>query len=225
MIELNVTTRTVKGKKNKSLLAKGIAPGSIDIAGKDTVLIQLDQRSLIALMRAGSAEKVMITVDDKDKYLTIISEIYVNPLYNKVESFSLTELTPKSHVTVRVPIVVDGISPAVKNNLGVLVMNLPSVRITANSENLVEEIVIDISKLETVGARLLVDELPGIKEMKLASEKDRYLTVVTIRPLQKIDILKTAEQIEDEAEEGAEGTVEAAETPAEGTAEATSTEE
>lgn len=115
-MKLEVSTRTVKGKQNKSLLREGIAPGSIDRNKKETLLVQADQHELIALDRAGSADRIEVTVDGKDNYTAVISEIYVNPLNNKVESFSLTELTPESHVTVRVPIVFEGVSPAVKNN-------------------------------------------------------------------------------------------------------------
>lgn len=210
MIELKAQTRTVRGKSNRGLLAQGIAPGSVSRSGADTVLVQADQTALLALVKAPGSEVIKLTVDQKDSYTTVVSELYVNPLNNKVEAFSLTELTPKSHVTVRVPIVTEGISPAVKNNLGVLITNLPELRITANSENIVSKIVIDISKLTDVGARVLVSELPGIEKIKLASEKDRTLTVVTIRPLQKVetflrtDTTATTEGAEAAPAEGAE---------------------
>ena len=187
MIELQAVTRTAVGKKNRGLLLKEIAPGSVSRSNMPTVLIQTDQTSLIPLMRAPGSEIIKVTVDEKETYSCVVSELYVNPLSNKVEAFSLTELTPKSHVTVSVPIVTEGISPAVKNNLGVLVMNLPSLKITASSETLIPKIVIDISALVDVGSRVLVSELPGIEKIKLASEKDRTLTVVTIRPLQKVE--------------------------------------
>lgn len=205
MIELKVQTRTVFGKRNRGLLVKEIAPGSISRAHADTIAIQADQTSLIPLMRSANSEVVKLTVDEKDTFTTVVSELYVNPLNNKVEAFSMTELTPKSHVTVRVPIVTEGISPAVKNNLGVLIMNLPELRITASSENIIDKIVIDISNLSDVGARVLVSELPGIEKIKLASEKDRSLTVVTVRPLQKVETFVKTEVVA-----GVEGEVPAA---------------
>ncbi|MCC7304475.1 hypothetical protein IT418_03640 [bacterium] len=216
MIELKAQTRTVVGKKNRGLLAQGIAPGSISRAGAETVLIQADQTALLALSRASNSEVINLTVDEKDTYTTVASELYVNPLNNKVEAFSLTELTPKSHVTVRVPIVTEGVSPAVKNNLGVLIMNLPELRITANSENIIDKIVIDISTLADVGARVLVSELPGIEKIKLASEKDRTLTVVTVRPLQKVEVfLRTEADAATPVEGEAGATPEGETTPAE----------
>lgn len=199
MIELKAQTRTVTGKKNRGLLVKEIAPGSISRSNLPTILVQATQTELIPLMRAPGSTVVMLTVDEKDTYKTVVSELYVNPLSNKVEAFSLTELTPKSHVTVRVPIVTDGVSPAVKNNLGVLITNLPELRITANSENLVDKLVVDISNLAEVGARVLVSDLPGIEKIKLASEKDRTLTVVTVRPLQKVEVFLATTPVEGEA--------------------------
>lgn len=205
MIELKAQIRIVTGKKNRGLLAKEIAPGSISRSNLPTILVQATQTELIPLMRAPGSEVIMLTVDEKDTYKTVVSELYVNPLSNKVEAFSLTELTPKSHVTVRVPIVTDGVSPAVKNNLGVLITNLPELRITASSENIVDKIVVDISNLADVGARVLVSELPGIEKIKLASEKDRSLTVVTVRPLQKVEVFLATTPVEGEAAVPAEG--------------------
>lgn len=209
MIELQATTRTALGKKNRSLLAQGIAPGSISRNKSETVLIQADQIALIPVTRAPGSELIKVTVDGKTTFNTVVSQLYVNPLNNKVEAFSLTELTAESHVTVKVPIVMTGVSPAVKNNLGVLITNLPALHITANLNNLIDKIVVDISKLADVGARVLVSELPGIENIKLASEKDRTLTVVTVRPLQKVESYQ--QKAADAAAEGAtEGTTEAA---------------
>jgi hypothetical protein len=187
MIELQATTRTITGKSNKGLLVKGIVQGSISRANQPTVLIQADQVALLPLTRAAGSEIVKVTVDEKTSFTTVVSELIINPLSNKVDSFSLTELTEKSHVTVSVPIVITGISPAVKNNLGVLITNLPALKITASLTTIVDKIVVDITPLADVGSRVLVSELPGIEKIKLASEKDRTLTVVTIRPLQKVE--------------------------------------
>jgi hypothetical protein len=188
MTELQATTRTITGKSNRGLLAKEIVPGSISRANLPTVIIQADQISLIPVTRVPGAELIKVTVDGKESFVTVKSELIINPLSNKVDSFSLTELTDKSHVTVSVPIKTEGISPAVKNNLGVLIMNLPALKITASLKTIVDQIVIDISKLVDVGSRVLVSDLPGIENIKLASEKDRTLTVVTIRPLQKVEV-------------------------------------
>ncbi len=211
MIELQVATRKVSGKKNRSLLAKAIVPGGICRNKAETIMIQADQIATIPLTKVSGSEIVKVTVDGKDSFNTVLTQLYVNPLSNKVESFSLTELTPESHVTVSVPIVTTGVSPAVKNNLGVLVNNLPALKLTANLNNITEKIVVDIAKLVDVGSRVLVSELPGIENMKLASEKDRTLTVVTIRPLQKVEAFKGAQgaATEGETAEGTEATPEA----------------
>lgn len=193
MLSLKVQKREVTGKKNKTLRRIGLVPGGISVADRTTVMIQLDEKSLIPLTRVSGTEVIEVEVEGGKKYTTVLGELIINPINNKLESFSLTELTPSSHVTVRVPIEFAGIAPAVKNNLGTLVVNMPELKITVNSTNIPEKLLVDISTLETTGARILVSQIPGIEGIKLASEKDRTLTVVTVRPLRNIEQMAAQE--------------------------------
>lgn len=216
MLSLTVQKREVTGKKNKTLRRVGLVPGGISAADKSTVMIQMDEKSLIPLTRVTGTEIIEVEVEGGKKYTTVLAELIINPLDNKIESFSLTELTPASHVTVRVPIELTGVAPAVKNNLGTLVTNMPELKLTVNSNNIPEKIVVDISSLEVTGARILVSQIPGIESMKLASEKDRTLTVVTVRPLRNLEQMAAQEAAQAAAAAAATTTTAAA--PAEGEA-------
>lgn len=209
MVSLAVQKRELTGKQNKKLRKQGIVPGGVSMNDGSTLMIQAGERELLPLVRSSATEIIEIEYEGK-KITTIRAEIFVNPLNNKVESFALTELTPKSHVTVRVPVELTGIAPAVKNNLGTLVVNAPEIKLTVNSENIVPKLEVDISGLETTGARILVNQIPGIDKMKLASEKDRTMTVVTVRPLRQL--------LTEEPQAVAAAATDAAATPAEGEA-------
>lgn len=206
-----VEKRTATGKKNRSLRRQGIVPGGISHADGKTSLIQVNESMLVPLTRITGADIFEVELDGK-KVPVVLTELVVNPLTNRIEAFSVTELTAKSHVTVRVPVEIVGISPAVKNNLGTMVVNLPELKLTVNSSNIIPKISVDVSTLEETGSRILVSQIEGITDMKLASEKDRSLTVVTIRPLRDID----AEKRQMEADQAAAAAA-SAETPAEGT--------
>jgi large subunit ribosomal protein L25 len=189
---LKVQTRTAQGKQNKALRRQGIVTGSISLSNKETLMLQTDALEALSLLKIDGSEMFQVEVEGGKTFNAVLSELIVNPLDNKIENFSLTELTPTSHVTVRVPITITGIAPAVKNNLGTLVVNIPELRITVNSENIVDSLNVDISDLTDTGSRILVSGIPGIEKIKLASEKDRTLTVVTVRPLRQLSA--TAQQ-------------------------------
>ncbi|WKZ30382.1 MAG: hypothetical protein QY314_01250 [Candidatus Dojkabacteria bacterium] len=207
---LKLQTRTTQGKQNRILRREGIVPGSISLNNKETVLVQVNAQDALSLLKVNGAQMFQVEVEGGKTYNVVLSELIINPLNNKLENFSLTELTPNSHVTVRVPITITGIAPAVKNNLGTLVTNIPELRITVNSENIIDSLSVDISGLEETGSRILVSGIPGIENIKLASEKDRTLTVVTVRPLRQLPA--SGQQLAAAAAEN--GTAEAA--PAEG---------
>jgi large subunit ribosomal protein L25 len=199
MVTVKLEKREVFGKKNNALRRNGIVPGSISRNGQETLAVQANELVVLPFTRVSGAEMVGVELDGKT-YTCVVTHVHVNPLNNKIENFSLTELTKDSHVTVSVPIEITGVSPAVKNNLGVLVFNLPELKLTVNSNNIINTLSVDISNLADTGARILVGDIPGIENHKLASEKDRTLTVVTIRPLNKVEASK-----QELAQAGAEG--------------------
>ena len=211
MLSLKVNKRTLKGKQNKQLRREGIVPGAISRHKKETINIQASAKVLYPLQKLDHVEKIQVEIEgEKEKITTILTELIINPLNNQIESFLLTEILPESHVIVRVPIRTKGISPAVKNNLGVMVFSFHSVRLVVNSENIVPFIEIDISKLDQVGQRVLVADLELPEGVKLASAKDAAQTIVTIRPPQKSlkDEIKKGPEVTEEGEEATEGATE-----------------
>ncbi len=83
-----------------------------------------------------------------------------------------------------IPFEIVGISPAVKNNLSVLVEVLDSIEVRCKVNDLIPSIKVDISKLEHPGQSISVNELeiPGIS---LINEDLKNATVVTISDLQE----------------------------------------
>jgi len=213
MTVITLEKRILVGKANKKLRRVGIVPGGISHANGETSMVQASDLVLLPLRKLTSADIFEVEFDGK-KISAVIAELIVNPLTNKIESFSFTELIKKSHVTVRVPVEIVGISPAVKNNLGTMVINLPELKLTVNKENIIAKITVDVSNLMETGSRILVSQIDGIEKLKLASEKDRSLTIVTIRPLRDID----AEKRRIEAEKTTTTPVEGEAAPAEGEA-------
>ena len=197
-MQITAEQRSLTGKKVKRLRKQGYVPAVISRAKKESLLIKLTEAEARKVRDLKYVEKVTIKVDEQE-IQTVVSEVEINPLNNKILHISFTEITPESHVIVRTPIKLKGVSPAVKNNIGVLLTNLSYVRLVFNSENLIPYLEIDISSLKDVGDRILftADLLP--EGVKPASFNDFGQTIVTIRPPQKV---RTA------AEEQGEGTEE-----------------
>ncbi len=204
-MDIKAEVRKVKGKKVRKLRRQGTIPASISLLNNDTLLIQLDVKEANRIKKLKQIEKINIDVDGK-KHVTLVSEFVTDPINNQILHISFTEVGPKSHINIFVPIRIKGISPAVKNNIGVLLRNLSSVRLVFNSENVVPYLEVDVSNLENVGDRILFTEELLPEGVKPASFKDFGQTIVTIRPPQKVVKVTTTVEGEEgtELEEGAE---------------------
>ena len=105
-----------------------------------------------------------------------------------------------------IPFNIIGISPAVKNNLGVLVNTLDSIEVRSKLADLKPFIEIDISKLENVGQTINVDDITLPKGMSLINDEQAIETIVTITEIQRVEevVVTPAEGEEVEGEEGEE---------------------
>ena len=102
-----------------------------------------------------------------------------------------------------IPFEIIGISPAVKNNLGVLVDVLPSIDVKCKLESLVPFIEVDVSNLEHPGQSISVNDLNIPEGISLVNDEQATATIVTVTELQKEEEIIVPEV--DEEAEGAEG--------------------
>jgi len=204
-MQVNAQKRNIKGKKVKQLRRKGFVPGVISLANnRPSILLSISEIDANKLAKLKQIEKIEVIVEDQ-KFEALMSEIVVDPVSNKILHVNFVEVTPNSHVTIFVPIRLKGVSPAVKNNIGVLLRNLSYVRLVFNSENIIPYLEVDISGLDSVGDRILFtqDLLP--EGVKPANFKEFGQTIVTIRPPQKVRVEATSAEGEAESETEGEG--------------------
>ena len=94
-----------------------------------------------------------------------------------------------------IPFEIIGISPAVKNNLGVLVEVMDSIEVRCKVNDLIPSIKVDISGLEHPGQSISIDELEIPKNISLINEELKNATVVTITEMQE-EIVSTPTESE-----------------------------
>ena len=104
-----------------------------------------------------------------------------------------------------IPFKVVGVSPAVKNNLGVLIEVHSSLGVRCKVGNLVPFIEVDISGLEHPGQTISVQDVK-IPEGITVNQDETEATIITITEIQKEEVIRT------EAVEGEEAAAEGEET-------------
>ena len=143
----------------------------------------------------------------KDSFKTLVKELDINPITDEINHVALFRIDESVPMVFTIPFNIIGISPAVKNNLGVLVNTLDSIEVRCKLADLKPFIEIDISKLENVGQTINVDDITLPKGMSLINDEQAKATIVTITEIQKVEevVVTPAEGEEVEGEESAEG--------------------
>jgi large subunit ribosomal protein L25 len=205
---IKLEKRELTGKKAKRLLRDAVVPAVIYNAKGESTSVKGAYGELVKLL-ASSTKTTVIDVEIEGKTVkAIIKDVDTNPITDHIRHVSFFEVDEKTAMNFEIPFTLKGESPAVKNNLGVLIQISQTVKVKAMLKSLVPEISIDISELAAPGMTISVEDITLPDGITLVREEDAKLAIVTVTKIQKQ--LEVAEDEEtEEEEEGAEGTEDA----------------
>jgi len=143
-----------------------------------------------------------IEADGKTKK-AIVKDVDINPRTEDVLHISFFEINPKAEMVFTLPFKLTGVSPAVKNNIGILVQVSDSLKVRCKLENLIPEIEIDVNGLEHPGQTISMKDIELPKGLELVHEEEKDIPIATITQLQKVEVIEEEPEIE-EGEEGEE---------------------
>jgi len=218
MLELSAQVRN-EDKNAKALRREGLVPGVVYGYKMDNLSIQMDSVDLEKIYKeAGESTLIKINLKDeegkkvKETPTVLIQKTQEHPITDDFTHVDFYQPNLEEKVEVEIPLEFVGQSIAVKDEDGTLVRNLSEVTIEALPENLIHDIQVDISVLETFDDVIKVRDL-GVPEGVEIMEDDEAVVALVSRP-QDIDEqleepideeLEDVEVIgEDEEEEGAE---------------------
>ncbi len=216
---LKVDKRKLRGHQLKKLRHQGLLPANIYGKGVKSLMVQLDLKAADKFLgQYGETNVIDLQVGGEKKPRPALMK---NPQYDPLEDnllhldFYQVNLTEK--VKAEIPVVIYKEAPAVVHGEGVLVQSLNEIEVEALPTDLPEEIGVDVSGLEKVGADILVKDL-DIDLKKVSPQVDENQVVV------KIEAVAKEEEVEAKPEAG-EAAPEAEETTGEEKKEAKTEEE
>ena len=145
--------------KLNALRKSGKIPAVFYGAGKETTSISIPNIEFKKVWReAGesSAVKINMTVGDID---VLIHEVQVDPVTDEPIHVDFLAIDMKKKIRVKVPLVFEGISNAVKSGTGNLVKVLHEIEIEALPIDLPQKLFVDISPLETIENQIFVSNI------------------------------------------------------------------
>ena len=203
MLSLSANIRKTLGKKVKSLRKKDILPGVLYGPKIKSLPLEIDLKEFEKIYKeAGESSLISLEVVDlKRKYLVLIHDLGKDPVTDRIIHIDFYQPSLEEEVTAAVPIIFEGVSPAVKELGGTLVRNIHELEVKALPQNLPHEIKVDISKLKTFEDDILVKDLVVPKEVKILKDPEESVALVT--PPEKVEeeLEKPVEEKVEEVEE------------------------
>ena len=200
MVSLSAKIRKETGKKTSVLKNSGRIPAVVYGHKIKNVLLDVDYKEFQKVLReAGESSLIELNVEgEKEKKIVLIHDFQKDPVTDKFIHIDFFETSAKEEVEVKVPLVFEGISLAVKDLGGTLVKYISELEVKALPQNLVHEIKVSIDGLNTFEDHILVKDLVLPKDIKVITKPDEI--VVSVAQPSKVEE-ELAKEIEEKVEE------------------------
>ncbi len=196
---LHATRRTVTGKQVGQLRRDGKLPAVIYGHNVKSTPVTLDLRQTTRSM-SGLTGSSLITIDlDGVEHAVLLREVqrdFIRGTLLHVD-FQVVSLTEKIHA--QVPVVLEGVAPAVKAQGAVIVHNVNEVEVEALPQDLVNRLSVNIASLAAIGDAIYVRDLQVPEGVEVLTDPDEVVVIANAAII--------------EAEEETEETVAAGEEP------------
>jgi len=220
MLSLTIETRAASSKA-AIIRTAGKMPAVFYGPKETSTPITVDAKEFKKVWKKAGESSIVILKDASgNEHESLIHDIDIHPLSGEPRHADFYVIEKGKKVQVAVPIIFDGVSPAVKEKGGILVKVLREIEIEASPRDLPHEFIVDISKLvelsDVICAKDIV--LPAGVELKInlddviasiAEAKEEVEEAPTAPDLSTIEVEAKGKEVK-EGEEGAEGSAPAA---------------
>ncbi len=177
--------------------------------------IKVSMAAFIKAFKKVGESSVVILKEGNDEHETLIYDVDVHPVTGAPRHADFYVIEKGKKVKVRVPLVFEGVSPAVKDKGGILVKVLRELEIEAAPKDLPHEIKVDISSLSLLSSVITAKDIKLSATVTLIADADEIVASIAeakeeVEEVKPIDM--STIEVEKKGKEAKEGEV-----PAEGT--------
>ncbi|MBU1159736.1 50S ribosomal protein L25 [Patescibacteria group bacterium] len=212
--KLKIENRNIFGKKLKFSRKEGKIPAVVYGKGKDSLPIFVHLKEFKkAWKKAGESAIIELKQEDSGQIdNVVIKDIAINPISDEPIHVDFYKVEMDKPITANVPLIFEGVSPAVKELGGSLVKVMHEIEIESLPKDMPHEIKIDIGQLLRFEDRITVGDLdlplnvnPLPKEeevVALVEEPKEEEVVAEERTIEDIEVEKKGKKpVEGEEEE------------------------
>ena len=210
-ITLKTNSRDVLGKKVRFLRREGITPVHLFGHNLESLALQCDTATLRQVVaRAGTTRLITLNIDNEKLPRSVfIREIQRNAISRQVLHVDLYQVKKDEKIETDVPIILVGLSPALKEKGRVLAHGITSLTLECLPEDLPPQIEIDTTILEELEQSIHVKDIILGADVTIKSDPDQLIAKISEVHIEVIEEEVAAEEEEAEGAEAAEAGVEA----------------
>lgn len=208
-ITLEAQVRQETGKKVKKLREKGVLPATVFGHNVKSVSLSVNAKDFDKVYRQAGETGLVELKYGKDTQHTLIVDVQTHPLTRQILHIQFHAVSLTEKIKANVPLELVGESPAVVNNIGLLLQTLNEVEVEALPTDLPEKIEVSTVSLAEVDQQIVVSQLSIPKGVELLTGPEEV--VVKVVPLVSEEAQKEAEEAA--AKAAAEAAAEAGATP------------
>ena len=189
---LNGQTREVGNKAViKAFRKQGLVPCNLYGNGLDNVLFTVVEKDLKDLFGTPYSFIIDLNLDGKKSYSVILHELQFHPVKDNCLHIDFLAVDEKKPIAINVPIKFEGHAIGVQKG-GKFVPGARSLRISAQMENLPDDITIDITKLD-LDKKIKAGDVK-VDKVSVLTDKDAILCLV--KTTRNVDTSAAAEATE-----------------------------
>ncbi|MCC6639525.1 50S ribosomal protein L25 [Candidatus Falkowbacteria bacterium] len=175
-LEISAQLRTELGKKNQEVRWAGMIPAVI-YGGKQAYNIKVPKNLFDKVFVAAGESTIVNVLLDGKTIPVLIKEYQLDPVTDDLLHVDLYEVDMTKEITVHIALEFVGEAPAVKLG-GTLVHNMSQLEVRCLPKDLVHEIKVDVSGLQTFEDKILVSDLPIPAGMKVNADASALVAKV-----------------------------------------------
>jgi large subunit ribosomal protein L25 len=204
--ELTAEPREITGKASRKVRRQGLIPGVVYGHKVESMSVQVPKKEFEHVyLRAGSTNLIDLTVGDGNtSHKVFIHDVQRNAVSHDLTHIDFMVVNLREEMTVSIPLVLVGESPAVEKNEGLLLQQTEHVMVKALPMDIPSSIEVDISGLDEVGKAIRISDLQIPENVTLMTPPDEL--VVRINELSRAQAEDMAEVAAASEEASAEST-------------------
>ena len=192
-LELQAERRAVTGKAVKTLRQRGLIPAVVYGHGVESRSIQLPRPILAKTWKAaGESSLISLSIEKSPPVMVLIHDVQRDPLAGEIIHVDFYQVNLKEKITAKIPLVFEGVAPAVKELGGIFVKNMDHIEVECLPADLVHEIVVNASRLATFNDVLKVSDITIPSALTLRGHPDDV--IATVQPPRSEEELKALEE-------------------------------